>query len=367
MATVEDNLGRRERRGALRPSEDRPLGAIERAGGPIVFVDLLNETASWNQAAGNTFPVNAEDGSRPLLDTLAETLTRLAATEDIHQMEADSTSLTSAGRAAWTYSSMRDHDGNVVGVVAVGTDLTEKRRLKAEQARSAMMSSVETMAVGTAAHELRNSLAIISSNAHLLLGHCDHELYAECAKKIQTATERAGHILESWLSGIPLAQGQMMDVRALIEESVDLLSNQLASGNVTLAREFQPALPGTVGNPIALQQVFVNLVSNALRAMPHGGVLTIATLTNAQHIEITFRDTGCGIPPEHLARIFNPFFTTDRTGKGLGLGLSTCRKIMEQHGGTIEVESEAGRGSAFTLRLPCLTSAVDGSLVGGAG
>ncbi|MDO8589335.1 MAG: ATP-binding protein [Armatimonadota bacterium] len=371
MATVEDGLGQRERREELGQSEDRPLGAVEPANSPIVFVDLQNDAASWNQAAEKTsgFLVDENKGrSQPPFDALSETLKRLAEREEIHQTEADSAAAGPTAHIAWTYSPMRGKDGNVVGVVALGTDLTEKRRLKVEQARSAMMSSVETMAVGIAAHELRNSLAIISSNIHLLLDHyCDNELHAECAKRIQAGTERAGHILESWLSGIPLARGQMMDITALLEESVNLLIDQLTSGNVTLAREFQPALPGVVGNPTALQQVFVNLITNALHSMPSGGVLTITTLTQAQHVEIRFRDTGRGVPPEHLARVFNPFFTTDRTGKGVGLGLSTCRNIMEQHGGTIKVESEVGRGSAFTLRLPCLTSAVDGSLVGGAG
>jgi signal transduction histidine kinase len=120
-----------------------------------------------------------------------------------------------------------------------------------------------------------------------------------------------------------------------------------------LHKEFRPNPPKVYGNSELLQQVFTNLMLNACTAMPQGGTLVVATrVTETGQVEIRFSDSGCGIPPEHLSKIFDPFFTTMPVGKGTGLGLAISYSIIQQHQGTIEVESRVGQGSTFVVRLP---------------
>jgi signal transduction histidine kinase len=328
---------------------------------------------------------------------------------------------------AWNCSPMRNDDGTVRGIVAVGRDLTERRQLEAQLIQSAKMASLGVMAGGIA-HELRNPLGIISASAQLLLEHQDDSLGSardkayirhECARKIHAATQRASLIIENLLK-FARAQGgrkREVDLHTVLDETLVLLAHQMTLQQVTLRKEWQPDLPRVHGNPEMLQQVFTNIILNACNAMRQGGTLTIATrvaepgsrgagepgrggeeergrggegerLSNeplplslsppgstgsprrllvspsppllvSERVEIRFTDTGHGIPPEHLSKIFDPFFTTMPVGKGTGLGLSISYGIIQQHEGTIEVESQPGAGTTFTVRLPALRASLE--------
>ena len=250
---------------------------------------------------------------------------------------------------------MRDDAGGMAGIVAVGRDLTERRQLEAQLIQSAKMASLGVMAGGIA-HEVRNPLGIISSSAQLLLEHpSDVHLHTEGAQKIHAATQRASLIIENLLK---LARPQstrmrVVDLQAMLEETLALLAHEMTLQKITLRKEFQPDLPRVHGNPDLLQQVVTNLILNARNAMPQGGRLTVATrTTEAEQVEIQLSDTGVGISPENLSKMFVPFFTTMPVGRGIGLGLAISYSIIQQHQGTIEVESQEGKGSTFIIRLP---------------
>jgi signal transduction histidine kinase len=143
-----------------------------------------------------------------------------------------------------------------------------------------------------------------------------------------------------------------------------LLEREMNKHHITVEKYFQP-VPPVVISPNQIQQVLLNLLINARQAMPGGGrvVLKIARDADSGMVDLSVRDNGCGIAPEHLRRIFDPFYTTksgpDATGKGgTGLGLSTCREIIESHQGRIRVESTVGKGTAFCLKLPVETQVV---------
>ncbi|MBE3120117.1 MAG: PAS domain-containing sensor histidine kinase, partial [Candidatus Atribacteria bacterium] len=128
---------------------------------------------------------------------------------------------------------------------------------------------------------------------------------------------------------------------------------QITSQDVKVSVTCLADQPHLFGSHQMLQQVFANLILNACNAMPEGGLLKIAVEANsAGQVEIRFMDTGGGVPPENLSKIFDPFFTTMPVGKGVGLGLSICHTIIQQHQGVIEVHSEVGKGSTFIVRLP---------------
>jgi signal transduction histidine kinase len=138
-----------------------------------------------------------------------------------------------------------------------------------------------------------------------------------------------------------------------------LLDHQLKSARIRVEQDFQAECPMTFGNAGKLQQVFLNLFVNARDAMPEGGNLRITTDTLNSKIEILVRDTGTGISTENITKIYDPFFTTKSPGKGTGLGLSVSYGIVQEHGGTIAVESKSGAGTTFRLELPLVRKTVN--------
>jgi two-component system, NtrC family, sensor kinase len=143
-----------------------------------------------------------------------------------------------------------------------------------------------------------------------------------------------------------------VDINQLISDSLTLLDHQLGLNHIKVESDFGESLPPIYGNTGKLQQVFVNLFLNARDAMPSGGELAIHTGMNESMVIVDISDTGNGIPSENLKKIFDPFFTTKSIGKGTGLGLAVTYGIIQEHGGKIFVDSDTGRGTRFTLKLP---------------
>jgi signal transduction histidine kinase len=143
-----------------------------------------------------------------------------------------------------------------------------------------------------------------------------------------------------------------VDVNQLIYDSLALLEHQLQSSHINVDSRFDDSLPPVYGNRGKLQQVFVNLFLNARDAMPSGGDLTVQTAMNESLVIVDISDTGIGISEDNLKRVFDPFFTTKALGKGTGLGLAVTYGIIQEHGGRIFVDSDAGRGTHFRLKLP---------------
>ena len=151
-----------------------------------------------------------------------------------------------------------------------------------------------------------------------------------------------------------------LNIAQALQETIQISENQIAVNNVKLRVDLATDLPVVRGNRQALQQVFINLLTNAVHAMPSGGELLVRAVQGSDRkIVIMVRDTGSGIAEEHLPYIFDPFFTTKEVGKGTGLGLSVSYGIIKRHGGTISVRSEPGKGSTFTVALPALQEESD--------
>lgn len=364
-----DDITEREQLGEeVRRAGRHLVSVVECANDLVISLDSDGRIVTWNRAAESTSGLKAEQVKGQLLlslcaieqqSVMAELLRRLARGKSVQNTEVNM--LTASGQEvpiAWNCSPMRDDAGKVVGIVAVGRDLTERRRLEAQLNHSAKMASLGVMAGGIA-HEVRNPLGIISASAQLLLESPDDaRLRSQGLEKIYAATQRASLIIENLLKFARPQEGRekKVDVHAVLEETLALLVHQMTLQKVTLQKAFQP-LPGIHANPELLQQVFTNLILNACNAMPQGGTLTIATQASGQEeIFVRFGDTGHGIPQEHLPMIFDPFFTTMPVGEGTGLGLSICYSIISQHQGTIEAESQVGQGSTFTVRLPVIAN-----------
>lgn len=142
----------------------------------------------------------------------------------------------------------------------------------------------------------------------------------------------------------------------LLHRSMALLEHELAAKKISCSLSTESGLPAVLADPHQLEQVFLNILMNAVEAMPSGGSLTVTAGVRHRQagpwVEVSVADTGVGIPAENLPRIFDPFFTTKEVGKGTGLGLSVSYGIVRAHGGVLDVQSEVGKGSTFTVILP---------------
>jgi len=235
----------------------------------------------------------------------------------------------------------------------------EKAKLEAQLIQASKMSSIGEMAAGVA-HEINNPIAIILGFAELLL-----ERTPEGSKefKILKAIERQGdnckRIVENLLafSRIPKQSTVETNVADDLKRALSLSMNALLVNMVDLKTEIEEDLPKVNGDGRQLEQVYLNIVNNAVAAMDGGGVLTVSAHRSDNQVSIRFTDTGHGISTRNLIRIFEPFFTTKETGKGTGLGLSVSYGLVKKYGGDIQVESQTGDkgkqpGTTFTVMLP---------------
>jgi signal transduction histidine kinase len=249
---------------------------------------------------------------------------------------------------------MVDDQGETIGRVAVGRNLTENFQFEAQLLRAQKLAALGVMAGGIA-HELRNPLAICSSAAQFLMQEeITPEFRRQCAQKMQQGMQRASDIIEHLLKFTrPSERGGpvKLDLLAVLRETLGLVADQAKIQNIELSAPL-PETPAFVqGDTHLLQQVFMNLFLNAIHAMPTGGQLRVVVQTAPHELSVQVADTGHGIAPADLPNIFDPFYSKSGGRKGTGLGLPLCYAIVKQHAGAIDVESTPGKGSTFTVRL----------------
>jgi len=244
----------------------------------------------------------------------------------------------------------------------------ELREMQDYLLQSEKLRSLGKMAAGVA-HEINNPLTSILINTHLMLEKLEkrHEFY-ENLSLIADETSRCTQIVKGLLEFARQNPPQKThtNINELIERTTQLLENQASFQNVRIVKELDPDLPAIKLDRNKIQQVFWNLLLNACEAMPKGGQLTISDSLSAdkKSIEVHFADSGVGIPKENVNKLFDPFFTTKSSGTGLGLAVSYG--IIQQHDGKIEVKSEVGRGTVFTLSFPVEDRRPDSTQKGGA-
>ncbi|MBP89239.1 MAG: two-component sensor histidine kinase [Planctomycetaceae bacterium] len=237
--------------------------------------------------------------------------------------------------------------------------------LKAQLAQAQKMTALGEL-VSTTTHEFNNVLMTIINYAKLGLRHKDDASRQKAFEKILGAGERAARITNSVL-GMARNRSDRFepaDLRGLVEESLVLLEREFNKYRIHVDKQLND-VPEVIANANQIQQVLLNLLINARQAMQEGGHVLIKTEHNRETntVDLIVRDSGGGIPADKLRRIFDPFFSTksgpDETGKGgTGLGLASCRDIIEAHHGRIRVESAVGKGTAFTIKLPVVAKRV---------
>jgi two-component system NtrC family sensor kinase len=252
---------------------------------------------------------------------------------------------------------LQDPDSDVVaGAILLIEDITDRVRLEEQLQISEKMASIGLLAAGVA-HEVNTPLTGISSFTQMLLENADPaDPRTVLLEKIERQTFRAAKIVNGLLNlsrqGKPSSEPTSVDLNAVITDVFALLEHQFEVGRIKIRRELADLPVLVVGLEHQLQQVFLNLFLNARDAMPSGGWLVVSTRVDGDRVIAEVADTGSGIPTEHLARIYDPFFTTKAIGRGTGLGLSISYGIVREHDGEIHCDSGVGQGTRFTLSLP---------------
>jgi len=384
---------------ALRTSEERYGRLLDSVTDYVYTVVLENGRATSTQHGPGCYPVTGyspyEFHADPWLwhriifpedrEAVMNSLTQAA--KDGAAFEIEHRLIRKDGTTRWVRNKQvprRDSTGRIVSYDGLMSDITEKKRadeeLKAAQSQLMQLEklhSIGQLAAGVA-HEVKNPLQVILIGLEYLrdASLAGEEETRSVLNEMHHAVQRANGVVQDLLDfASPRELGmQPRSINTLLEQALRFVRHDLKAAQIQVIKQFAPDLPDALVDPNKMEQVFVNLITNACHAMPNGGTLTVGTrqktVTHAdavphdagdrsgiwfrageQAVVVEIRDTGTGVAPGMIGKIFEPFFTTKNTGKGTGLGLSVTRKIMDLHRGKISIENHPEGGVIATLTL----------------
>jgi PAS domain S-box-containing protein len=335
----------------------------------IFFLDTEKRFRAWNRAAERTFGWRAEEIiGKPLSVILPPEV--LAAGEidaidrQIHahgHYHFESVRMAKDGRRVpveATISLLRNPQGNPMGRSAILRDITERKRLEEAKLHAERLAVVGAMSAKLA-HEIRNPLSSVILNLDLARDEIEKLAKDDSANEARALLDSIGsevrriqRVTEDYLkfARLPKPRRGTIGLNALLEEQLAFMQSLFDAAGVKLRTEFAPSLPAIHADEEQLWQAILNLIRNALEAMPAGGTLTLSTAAEADGPTITITDTGKGMTKEELDQIFKPFFST-KTG-GTGLGLPLTQQIVAEHGGRIDCRSVPRKGTTFIIHLP---------------
>ena len=350
-----------------RRERDRLDLIIENVGHPIVVCDSAGNFILFNRRAellfqeNDSFRSSAAGAVRTNAVKLTSFISGLASASETGRQAEIELIDPESNRALPMEIAARevlDVSGQVTAVVSILHDLTEIRELERRRVEQQLFESEKLAAVGrlaaSIAHEVNNPLEAIKNALYLMQGNGDGDKNSRFLKIARKETERVSHIIRQML-GFARRPGEVdwVEVNQLLEETLVLVEKKMRQMRIRITKSFDEALPPVRARADQLRQVFLNLIINAQQAIDGDGEITISTSRYEQALQpsivIQLSDSGVGIAEDDLARIFDPFFSTGK--KGTGLGLWVTQDIVRQHGGRIEVSSEIGRGTVFSIVL----------------
>jgi PAS domain S-box-containing protein len=268
-----------------------------------------------------------------------------------------------------TFSPIVDGAGHATHVVEVWRDISDRSQLEVQLSHSERLASVGILAAGVA-HEINNPLASIMAAAESLGRWLERNQFTPrdvyeardtvqlMKREIERCRDTTGKLM---LLGRPYATSpSWVDFNRAARDTLSLLSYELRKLGIETVESLDETLPPVWAREAGVRGVCMNLMINAVQAMPHGGRLRVTTARDGNRVRLEVEDTGLGIASQHLERIWDPFFTTKPVGQGTGLGLSITHRIVTRHGGTIRVESAPGQGARFIVELPVQGTGGDG-------
>jgi two-component system sensor histidine kinase FlrB len=338
----------------------------------VIVVDRMGNITTCNKTAATLTGVKPKgclgkslNEVFPLFESVVARLTKtrgetLSQDKDIANANGGTVHIRISGSPLW------DNHGGQIGTILILQDMTEFRKMEELAQRNQRLREMGEMAAGIA-HEIRNPLASIELFASLLNKDLEGDSEKEdLVQHIRAGVQNMDRIISTLLLFAKSAQPsrQQCDINLLLTECLEGVNNVRIPENINVIRKSGHGTMLANGDRELLRQVFPNLINNAIQAMPDGGELNLITqkssvpspraesgTTERQYIAITVTDNGIGMSADNLAKIFNPFFTTK--DKGTGLGLAISHNIIKAHQGTIDAVSEEGKGTSFTVKIPC--------------
>jgi len=368
--------------GKLRKERNKAQQYLNIAGVIIVAIDEKGRVSLINKKGCDVLGYkeneiigkNWFDLCVPEIDRQArkETFHKVMAGEEEEAEDYENTILTQSGEEriiAWHNTSLTDETGRIIGTLSSGEDITRRKQTEEELIQSEKLASLGQLAASVV-HEVNNPLAGIMVYVKLFLKkYQEKKLQTEKSEtqllKMEKELERTSRIIRNLLDFARQSESIMkpVEINKVIEAALLLVQNQINLENISLKKGLDPNLPNVFADFDKIQQVLINIILNAIQAMPEGGTLTITSSmagiikigdSQKNAIKIVIEDTGVGIPKEDLNKLFTPFFTTKEKGKGVGLGLSVAHGIIGKHKGRMEVESEPNIGTKFTIYLEAM-------------
>jgi two-component system, sporulation sensor kinase E len=248
-------------------------------------------------------------------------------------------------------------EGQPPGTIVILRDITAEKSRQTESFQSEKLEALVTLAAGVA-HEIGNPLNSLSIHMQLMEREVRHlpkksrQKLSETLEVAQGEIRRLDDTVRRFLGAIRPSQPRYKEanMNTLVESVLDFLYFEISEQDIAIEKEYDPRIPPMMVDEDEIKQAFFNIIKNAIQAMPRGGVLRTATALRDSHVEVTFSDTGVGVPKEKLNKVFEPFYTTKETGSGLGLVM--VHRIIKDHAGTLMFSSEEGKGTKVTVSLP---------------
>ncbi len=333
----------------LRESEERYKKLVDGISDAVILIDSQKKILSWNSGAQKIFGYCLEEVAGSKINILFHTANYNL---EIHDGE-NVFKRKDGSNFPGLISNKPLQDSQNAGNVLVIKDITEQKE-RAELEKLLMQSeklfTLGKLAAGVA-HEINNPLTTISLHTQIMLKKTRDEKTNNRLEIINRETNRAARIVKRLLEFAHQSEPKIssLDINREIDNVLNVLEPQLDRTKITT--DLEP-LPLIMADGEQIQQVIMNMLTNSIQSITTDGEIIIKTAAKNDHIEISITDNGCGISHDNIGRIFDPFFTTKIPGEGTGLGLSICYGIIKKHNGSIDVKSEVGTGTTFTIRLP---------------
>jgi PAS domain S-box-containing protein len=347
-------------------SKLRLQGIIDSAMDAIITVNHDQKVVVFNDAAERMFQCSSDDAIGQPLSKFIPARFREAHHHDVQAFGQSGVTSRRMGQLGTVMGLRADGDefpleaaishitvqGNQL-FTAILRDVSERTRLEEQLRRTERVAELGTLASGMA-HEIGTPMNVILGRAEYLLDRVSDEPVKKGLQTIVAQVERITRVMNQLLTFARRKPPQPVPVamQEVVENSLDMFRDRLSNHGVQVVTQMDPDCPRVVADSDQMNQVLINLIMNSLHAMPEGGTLRLELGCERDMVKLTVSDTGHGIRKEVINNIFDPFFTTKEFGKGTGLGLTVVKGIVEEHRGSIAVESEEGKGTTFTIHLP---------------
>jgi PAS domain S-box-containing protein len=379
--TTQDITERKQAEVDLRNKTNELQAIFDSIGDGIAVYDHDGRLQHYNLIAPQLYPGEIRSGAtcRELFHPEAQSFPRDCPVERTFRGERVETSLVSVREGQTTRyidvtaTPIRDALGERNRALVFFRDISEKRLQEMHLIQSEKMSTIGVLATGIA-HEINNPLTSVAGCAEALLRRFRDDadlvrdprldVFPHYLEVIVRESYRCKGTIDNLLSFSRKSDGSAVpvDINDILLEILELLRHQHVYRQIRVTTSLKQDLPHVLGDPSGLRQVFMNLLVNAHQAIAGSGLVEVTTdSADEATVSVRVRDTGCGIAPHAIDRIWDPFFTTKETGKGVGLGLALTYNIVKRHGGDIRVESRVGEGSQFTVLLPVWQRQAGGS------